>query len=252
MTFGSLYSGVGGLDLGLERAGLRCLWQVEINGFARRVLARHWPDVPRHDDVRTFPPDDPGQWAVDMICGGDPCQGNSNAGSVHKVAREDLGTEFLRVVAAIRPRLVLRENPSRSRPDALWPWRRMRDGLGRLGYAVLPFRLRACCAGADHERERLFLLASLPDADGERPQGFDGEGLAVRDAGRAAGDRVRVGSPDRLPPPRICRGADRVPDRVERLVGLGNAVDPRVAELIGRRIVDAFGVETPIFAGDRP
>lgn len=73
MTFGSLFAGIGGFDLGFERAGLQCKWQVEINEFCRKVLAKHWPDVRRHDDVRTFPPAGD-EWRVDVICGGFPCQ----------------------------------------------------------------------------------------------------------------------------------------------------------------------------------
>jgi DNA (cytosine-5)-methyltransferase 1 len=57
VTFGSLFAGIGGMDLGLERAGMRCMWQVEIDDYARGILARHWPDVRRWDDVRTFPTD---------------------------------------------------------------------------------------------------------------------------------------------------------------------------------------------------
>ena len=56
MTFGSLFAGIGGFDLGLERAGMKCVWQVEIDPYAKRVLEKHWPNVGRWGDVRTFPP----------------------------------------------------------------------------------------------------------------------------------------------------------------------------------------------------
>ena len=56
MTFGSLFAGIGGFDMGFENAGMKCLWQVENNPYSIRVLARHWPDVLRHDDVHTFQP----------------------------------------------------------------------------------------------------------------------------------------------------------------------------------------------------
>ena len=241
MIFGSLYTGFGGLDLGLERAGLSCGWQVENNVYARRVLARHWPDVPKHDDARTFPPGEPEDWNVDLIAGGDPCQGNSQAGAIYRRVHEDLGVHFLRIVDAIRPRLVLRENPSATRKDALWPWGRFRDCLESLGYAVLPFRLRSCCLGGDHRRERMFLLASLPDPDGDGLERFHRAWQQAGHAGGEAGGPL-PGAGSRghdLPAPRICRGSDGIPHRVERLRGLGNAVDPFSAERIGRVILEA-------------
>ena len=234
MTFGSLFAGIGGMDLGLERAGMQCRWQVEINPYCRKVLAKHWPDVPRHDDVKTFNPE---EWpVVDIICGGDPCQGNSNAGSVHKREREDLAIHFLRIVAAVRPRFVLRENPSVTRPGAAWPWQRFRAGLESLGYSVLPFRVRACCLGLDHQRERLFLLAELPNTNSQRPQRLDWSRV---EAGHAGGEAGRLQRHHDISSPRFCRGTDGVPARVDRLVGAGNAVAPSVAEWIGRRLMES-------------
>ena len=109
LTFGSLFAGIGGIDLGFERAGMTCVWQVEKAEFCRRVLARHWPAVRRHDDVRTFPPSDPPEWHCDVICGGFPCKQTSTAAAVHgrrnglEGADSGLWFEMLRVVRLVRP-----------------------------------------------------------------------------------------------------------------------------------------------------
>lgn len=261
---------------------MTCRWQCEIGEFCRRVLRQHWLDVPRHDDVRTFPPPDLDRWRVDVIVGGDPCQENSRARITSGTRSPSLGHEFVRVVDVLRPRVVVRENPARVRRDAPWPWWRMRAALEGIGYVVLPFRLRACCFGAVHERDRLFLLAALPDANGV---GLRGEGRPAADgpppAGEGAGrerqrvradvravggglllhpnrerlqgidrDReppehtrrttprvVRRAGPDGVPAPRVCRSRHEVPDFVDRITALGNAIVPDVAEWIGRRIV---------------
>lgn len=240
-TFGSLFTGFGGLDLGLTAAGWECRWMAESNPYARAVLSRSSPGVPVFEDVRRINGEEVEH--VQLVCGGDPCQGNSNAGSVHKREREDLAVHFLRIVAEVRPRFVLRENPSVTRPGAAWPWQRFREGLESLGYAVVPFRLRACCLGLHHERERLFLLAELPDAGGLGPQGLDGQGVTAWDACREAGRRVQgsVRRDDVLPAPRVCRGTDGVPGRAQRLVGIGNAVPPVMGEYIGRLLIHAIG-----------
>jgi DNA (cytosine-5)-methyltransferase 1 len=230
MVFGSLFSGCGGLDLGLERAGMTVAWQVELDGWRRSILARHWPDVRRHDDVATFPPGRPDDWRVDLICGGDPCQGNSKGGGGPPATGEGPAHHFIRVVGLLRPRLVLRENPASTRSDAPWPWHRFRSELESLGYAVLPFRLRACCLGLDHQRERLFLLGALPDAVCPGLEGTYPEVIEHGDAARC--DRRRSA-------PRLCRRADGLPRRVDRMKALGNAVPPVMAEWIGRRIMEA-------------
>jgi DNA (cytosine-5)-methyltransferase 1 len=118
----------------------------------------------------------------------------------------------------------------------------MRSALRDLGYDVLPFRLRACCLGLDHQRDRLFLLAELRDPHGERLARLDRQGEPAGDAGRAT-CRERRGGHDVLPPPRVCRGTDGIPDRVDRLRSLGNAVPPVMAEWIGRRLIETANTE---------
>ena len=107
----SLFSGIGGLDLGLQRAGMTIAGQVEIDPWCRKVLAKHWPEVPRHDDVRTCA----GWWGErpvpDLICGGFPCQPVSSAG--RRVAQSDprwLWPLMAGVVAELRPGWVVIEN----------------------------------------------------------------------------------------------------------------------------------------------
>lgn len=235
LTFGSLFAGIGGIDLGFERAGMRCVWQVEKNEYCRRVLAKHWPDVRRHDDVCTFPPE--GNWSCDVIVGGDPCQRNSAVG---KSTQESLAPEFLRVVNAIRPRLVLRENPSATRKDAPWPWWRFRSVLESLGYVVLPFRLRACCTGKFHQRERLFLLGCLAsDANSIRLEGREEE-TQVWHPMQSEG-RIHAGDWMALYSSRGYRSRSRIPYYVDRVRGLGNAVVPQVAERIGRILMTSIG-----------
>ena len=89
MRFGSLFAGIGGFDLGLERAGMECVWQVEIDDFCNRVLEKHWPHVKRYRDVH-----DVGEHnleRVDLICGGFPCQDISNSGSKRGINGERSG-----------------------------------------------------------------------------------------------------------------------------------------------------------------
>lgn len=173
---------------------------------------------------------------IDILCGGDPCQENSNARRGSETTSPSLGGEFIRIIEELRPRIVVRENPATVRKDAPWPWFRFRSELERLGYSVLPFRYRACCAGADFRRDRLFLLAELPGAECKRLEGHVGEVLEGANDRRSDTDIAR---PDRWSAaPRICGGTVRVPHRMERLRGLGNCVIPAVAEKIGRLILE--------------
>lgn len=234
-TFGSLFAGIGGFDLGFERAGLQCKWQVEIDEYCRRVLEKHWPNVRRWDDVRTWP--QPDTERVDVICGGDPCQANSVASSAHGSRAQSFGGEFIAVVAALRPRIVVRENP-RARQNAPWPWWRFRIGLESLGYACMPFRLRGCCLGADCQRDRVFVLAELVRPDGIGLEGRHDEGKGRRRESQHFSPSIQKANRVHVPGPRGYGSRAVIPGGVDRVRAIGNAVCPCVSEWIGRRIVE--------------
>ena len=156
LTFGSLFSGIGGLDLGLERAGMRCAWQVEIDDYATRVLQKHWPDVPRFRDVRECGAHNLG--AVDLICGGFPCQDISNAGKRAGIGgeRSGLWSEFNRIICELRPRYVLVENVAALLVRGMG---RVLGDLAAGGYDAEWQCLPAAAFGAPHIRDRVFILA---------------------------------------------------------------------------------------------
>jgi DNA (cytosine-5)-methyltransferase 1 len=164
MTFGELFAGIGGFSLGLERAGMTCKWQVEIEPYARAVLKKHWPEVSKHDDVRTFPP--AGDYAVDLICGGFPCQDISVAGKGAGLAgaRSGLWHEFARIIGELRPRYVVVENVAALATRGLDT---VLGALSTLGYDAEWHVIPACAVGAPHRRERLWIVAYSDRADGE-------------------------------------------------------------------------------------
>lgn len=238
LTFGSLFAGIGGFDLGFERAGMVCKWQVEINEYASRVLAKHWPDVRRHRDVRTFPPANAAEWRVDCIIGGFPCQDISDAGKkagIERGERSGLWAEFYRTVFVLRPSFVVVENVAAILGRG---HDRVLGDMAAIGFdgewEVLP----ACAFGAPHSRERLFYVF-YPHSCQLRASG------ASQDQGRPAIlHQRRDGGPRRLESwwaiqPEPCSVVYGLPGIVDELRGYGNAVVPQVAEWIGRRIVAA-------------
>ena len=105
----SLFSGIEGIGLGLERAGMRVVQQVEIDPFCNRVLAKHWPEVGRHGDVQTYRGE---RGSADVVCGGSPCQDISVAGKRAGLAgeRSRLFHEFVRIADEVAPEWLLFEN----------------------------------------------------------------------------------------------------------------------------------------------
>lgn len=228
MTIGSLFSGIGGLELGLERAGLGpVIWQAESDPYCLKVLEKHWPGVRRYTDVRQV---DETAERPDIICGGFPCQDLSYAGKGEGIdgPRSGLWSEFVRVVGLLKPSVVVVENV----PALLG--RGMGRVLGDLaagGYDAEWGAVSACSVGAAHMRRRLFIIAY---PQGERCKGRGGASAApvpvessglvesrdwiLRDTSRIFGDN------------------NGIPKRVDRLRALGNAVVPQVAEYVGRLI----------------
>jgi hypothetical protein len=146
LKIGSLFSGVGGLELGLERAGLgRVVWQVEIDSFCRAVLENHYPYAKRFQDVCNVGKHNLEH--VDVICGGFPCQDVSVAGKGEGLAgeRSGLWREFARVVSELRPGWVVVENVSQGAKRWVDP---VVSDLEQLGYACLLVPIEACAVGA--------------------------------------------------------------------------------------------------------
>ena len=168
MKFVSLFSGIGGFDLGLERAGMECIAQVEWNRRCQEVLRWHWPDswpgVPKFGDVSEVKGSDIGR--PDLICGGWPCQDTSLAGGRAGLAGERSGLfhEFIRLVAECSPRWILAENV----PGLLSSGGRRDMGivlgaLGELGYGWAYRVLDAQNFGVAQRRRRVFIVGCLGD-----------------------------------------------------------------------------------------
>jgi DNA (cytosine-5)-methyltransferase 1 len=161
LTVGSLFSGIGGIDLGLERAGHRVLWHSEIDKYACRVLKKHWPETPNLGDVKLI------NWSevpnVDIIAGGYPCQPFSTAGK--RKGKEDprhLWPYVLDAIRAIRPRYALMENV---RGHLTLGFGDVLADLASCGYSAEWQIISAASVGAPHRRDRLFFVAY---PDGER------------------------------------------------------------------------------------
>jgi DNA (cytosine-5)-methyltransferase 1 len=155
LTVGSLFSGIGGLELGLERAGMRVVWQAETDDYARRVLAKHWPSVHCYRDAREVGAD---AARVDLICGGFPCQDISNAGQRAGIdgTRSGLWGEYIRIVRELRPRYVLVENVSALLARGMG---RVLGDLAASGYDAEWDCIPAAAVGAPHRRDRVFVVA---------------------------------------------------------------------------------------------
>lgn len=212
-----LFSGIGGFSLGLERAGMRTVAFCEVNDFCRRVLAKHWPDVPRHGDIRAL-----GPIRADLVCGGFPCQPFSTASRGRRVAR-DLWPDMLRIIVTNRPRYVIAENVQEAAIA------NAAANLSGIGYATYYRRISGADIGADHQRDRWWVCA-YPHAQGELRSAIDAEVAKLPALCRGlwgAGNYARA-----------VRVLDGPPDRMDRIGAIGNAIFPQIPEAYGRAIMN--------------
>lgn len=218
------------MDLGLERAGLKCRWQIEIDPYCTKVLERRWPQVKRYGDITKL---NAGELEpVDCIAGGFPCQDVSHAGKRVGIdgSRSGLWREFHRILCILRPGSALVENTTGLLDRGI---DRVLGDLAGSGFDAEWFCLPACAFGAPHPRERVFILAY---PQGERP----GQLRRLKCAAESTPKRdLRWQEAESG----IEREVDGIPNRVDRLTALGNAVVPQVAEWIGRRILEAHQCE---------
>lgn len=232
--------------MGFERAGMTTVAFCEIEPFCRAVLRKHWPHVPIHEDIRTL---DGRQYegTVDLVCGGYPCQPFSQAG--HKRGHEDprhLWPEMFRLVRECRPRWVVAENVRGHISNGFDDVAAQLEGEG---FAVWPFIIPASAVDAPHQRERLWVVAHTASLtrDDRQTSNTRGDSEDPSETSRVPiGGRSSLGGGAGrwLPEPAVRRVVDGIPNRVDRIRALGNAVVPQIPELIGRAILQFESTST--------
>jgi len=282
-----LFSGIGGFSLGLERAGMDTVAFCEFDKHAQKVLNKHWPDIPIHEDVRLL---DGRQYrgTVDVVCGGFPCQDLSNAGNKAGIngERSSLYREMLRIISECLPRYAIFENVSAllTGDSGRWFAQFLYD-LAEIGYDAEWHCIPASELGAHHHRDRVWVIAypnnngptptkeqkgalqrsntnptrkeSAKQSKGCGPSSIN-EVLADTSSKRQQGQRESINAMCKeaqrdwkasifesvcirgewSAEPKLGRVANGIPDRMDRLTRLGNAVVPQIPELIGKAIMD--------------
>ena len=278
IKIGSLFAGIGGFELGLERAipGAETIWQVEQNAFCQKVLAKHWPDAKIYNDVRNITRDN--VEPIDILCGGFPCQDISLAGKgmgLHG-KKSGLWWEMLRIISELRPRIVVMENVA---AVLIRGGCQVVGSLAEIGYCTEWTVISARDFGAPHLRRRWFAVAysdslrsgqtinrrlastdcerskiqrrrsqKSSDSDSRRSSKWPTHASRMEKI-RQSSDKYRSACSQKdgidtenywkryAPLSPLCRVDDGIPDRLDRLRALGNAIVPQCSEWVGQQIV---------------
>jgi DNA (cytosine-5)-methyltransferase 1 len=260
-----LCSGIGGFALGFEWAELSSpVLFCDIEPWSRKILAKHWPDVPIAEDVKELASDpDRNVPDCDILTAGYPCQPFSLAGK--RGGSEDdrhIWPHILQIVASKRPAWCVFENVYGHLTLGL---DQVLSDLEVEGYATRPFIVPACGVDAPHKRDRIWIIAkNMADTEimhgdvcaqhseqserqAPKPREHSGKKFMADtdDSGREEQRWPQPAQPKHqapqrgsgwLPEPAVGRVANGIPRRVDRLKGLGNAIVPQIAMRIGQTI----------------
>jgi len=217
-----LFSGIGGFALACEWAGIETIGFVEIDKYCQKVLRKHWPNVPIVEDIRdvgedTFP-------KPDFITGGFPCQDisiiKSNYGEGLDGEKSNLWFEMSRVIGIYKPQWILIENVPALTFRGL---ERILCDLAEGGYDAEWSALSASTFGFPHKRERIWIIAY---SNGKR---FGDTSFRYKEMGLLECLSTSILRLPFLSESPICGMDDGIPNRVDRLKCLGNAIVPQVA-----------------------
>lgn len=229
MTHGSLFSGIGGFELGAEMAGIETLWNCEIEKYQGEILKRRFPNAERHEDITKTT----GLRYVDIISGGFPCQDISVAGKRKgiKGERSGLWSEMYRIVREIRPKYVIVEN---SPALIISGFEQLLCDLSKIGYNAEWQCISNYAFGYPHKRERLYLIAYSDkiglQSDVYKYGKFDSifkKWTSDTNIGYTCAKRILE-----IPAHSTVRNDDGFPDWSHRVGAIGNAVNPCVAKYL--------------------
>jgi len=240
LTVGSLFSGIGGLDYGLEQAGLETIWQVEYDDWAREMLNQNFPNTKKYKDVKEVGKHNLEK--VDLIAGGFPCQDISTAnqnGRGLQGKRSGLWFEYFRIIRELRPRYTLIENVPKL---LILGAERVISDLTSIGYDTEWQTIRASTFGLSHRRKRLFIIA-YPHSIGRREIIFHTKRGVTRLQKLFCAPYSYIQDTKNSYPqiPKHLRMDDGIsyelPEIKKAIKGYGNAVAPPVAKWLGEQII---------------